>query len=157
MSKCCCFSGHRSVSIYDDRIASLIRDAVKEKLAQGYSDFLVGGALGFDMLCALVISQMKSKGEDIRLMFALPCCDYSNTWRYEDKLMMSLLLKNADMVNVISVNYDKSCMHKRNRFMVERSDACICYLEHDKGGTAYTVSYAAERGLEIINIANKLK
>ena len=30
---------------------------------------------------------------------------------------------------------------------------CVCYLNRESGGTAYTVRYAGKKGLEIINLA----
>ena len=43
-------------------------------------------------------------------------------------------------------------MHKRNRHLVDNSSVCVCYLNRESGGTAYTVRYAKEKGLEIVNI-----
>lgn len=49
--------------------------------------------------------------------------------------------------------YTKGCMHKRNRHLVDNSSVCVCYLNRESGGTAYTVNYAKKNGLEIINLA----
>jgi len=46
-------------------------------------------------------------------------------------------------------------MHLRNRYMVDHSCTCICYLTETTGGTAYTVKYAREKGLHIFNIAKE--
>ena len=43
-------------------------------------------------------------------------------------------------------------MHKRNRHLVDNSSVCVCYLNKENGGTAYTVDYAGKKGLEIINL-----
>ena len=59
---------------------------------------------------------------------------------------------SADFVRVLSPTYHRGCMHVRNRYMVDRSDVCICYLRTMTGGTAYTVGYAESRGLEIIRL-----
>ena len=37
--------------------------------------------------------------------------------------------------------------------MVDNSSVCVCYLNRESGGTAYTVDYARKNGLEIINLA----
>lgn len=44
-------------------------------------------------------------------------------------------------------------MHKRNRHLVDNSSRCICFLTEKTGGTFYTVNYASEHGLTIINVA----
>ena len=46
----------------------------------------------------------------------------------------------------------QGCMHKRNRHLVDNSSVCVCYLNKENGGTAYTVDYAGKKGLEIINL-----
>ena len=43
-------------------------------------------------------------------------------------------------------------MHRRYRHLVDHSGVCVCYLNRDSGGTAYTVRYAKEKGLEIVNL-----
>lgn len=55
-----------------------------------------------------------------------------------------------------SEEYTRGCMHKRNRHLVDNSSACIAYLTESKGGTAYTVDYAAKHGLTVFNIADCL-
>ena len=44
-------------------------------------------------------------------------------------------------------------MSKRNRYMVDSSGYCICYVTQKKGGSYYTMNYAKEAGLGIINLA----
>jgi len=47
-------------------------------------------------------------------------------------------------------------MQKRNRNLVDNSGVCIAYLTENRGGTFYTVNYAAKLNREIINIADIL-
>ena len=53
----------------------------------------------------------------------------------------------------VSRQYTRGCMHERNRHLVDNSSVCVCYLNRESGGTAYTVDYAKKQGLEIINLA----
>lgn len=150
--KTCCFSGHRTVSIHDDKISAELFKAIYSKINEGYSTFIVGGALGFDMLAAIILSGLKRKGTDLKIIYALPCYGYTSKWKETDRALQSVLLQSADAVVMVSTSYTRGCMQKRNRYMVEHSDACICYMLQDRGGTAYTVNYARKQGLEIINI-----
>ena len=43
----------------------------------------------------------------------------------------------------------------RDKHLVNRSAYCIAYCIYDQGGTAYTVSYALQRGLLVRNIADR--
>ena len=59
----------------------------------------------------------------------------------------------ADHVVYTAQQYTRGCMHRRNRYLVDNSGICVCYLTKERGGTAYTVNYAEKHKLEIINIA----
>ena len=61
-------------------------------------------------------------------------------------------MEAADKIVYTSENYYNGCMHKRNRHLVDNSSLCIAYLTKESGGTAYTVNYARQNGLTIINV-----
>jgi len=86
----------------------------------------------------------------------LPCHGQEERWSEKDKKIYSKILRQADKVVYVSEQYHNGCMHKRNRHMAEHSGFCICYLAKNTGGTAYTVDYAKQKGLKIINIAENL-
>lgn len=44
-------------------------------------------------------------------------------------------------------------MYMRNRYMVDNSAFCVCYLNRQKGGTMYTALYAMQEGLPLLNLA----
>ncbi|HIS50977.1 MAG TPA: DUF1273 domain-containing protein, partial [Candidatus Gallacutalibacter pullistercoris] len=48
------------------------------------------------------------------------------------------------------------CMHRRNRHLVDESGICVAYCVKPNGGTAYTVMYAKQKGLPVINLAGFL-
>ena len=60
------------------------------------------------------------------------------------------LLDEADEVIYVSEEYTDGCMKKRNRYMVERSDYCICVQIYQMGGTVQMVKYAKKKGLRVI-------
>ena len=83
----------------------------------------------------------------------LPCLTQTRGWRPEDIAEYERIKAQADKVVYTAQQYTRGCMHKRNRHLVDNSSVCVCYLNRESGGTAYTVRYARERGLEIINLA----
>ncbi len=83
----------------------------------------------------------------------LPCENQTQGWQAQDKRLYAEVLTKADEVVWISKDYYTGCMQKRNRALIERSAYCICYLNQARGGTAYTVNYAKDQGLEILNLA----
>ena len=56
------------------------------------------------------------------------------------------IIELADEVNVISPSYTKFCFHKRNEYMVDKSDlVLVVWNEEEKGGTYYTYQYAVRK------------
>ncbi|MEE1126550.1 MAG: SLOG family protein [Acutalibacteraceae bacterium] len=153
--KTCCFTGHRNIpSEITEELFCVTEKIVKNAIKCGYRYFGLGGALGFDTLSALVILKLKKYYPDIRLILVLPCLNQTQGWSKDNVELYEKISKKADKVVYTSQNYTSDCMHKRNRHLVDNSSLCICYLTENKGGTFYTVKYAREKGLAIVNIAN---
>lgn len=146
----CCFTGHRRLP--NDQLKSIIKhleEAVDALIARGVTDFISGGALGFDQLAAMLILKKREQGHRVRLILALPCKDQDRYWAEEQKEVYRHLQNEADEIIYVSESYFEGCMQKRNRYMVDRSACCVCALLHP-GGTAQTVAYARQKGLEIL-------
>ena len=152
--KTCCFTGHRDIPFLKlHSIKKRLEKAVEQSIQDGYCYFGAGGALGFDTLAANTILQLKSKYPSIKLILVLPCRSQTRGWKQSDIDEYERIKSKADKVVYTSEEYYSGCMHKRNRHLVENSNRCICYLVNQNGGTFYTVNYAKEKGLEVINIA----
>jgi len=121
---------------------------------QGKRVFLSGGALGFDTLAAREVLKLREKHPEVRLMMALPCRSQSSRWSAADQRIYRDILAAADEVRYISEEYFPGCMQKRNRFLIDRADTCLCFLTHCRGGTWNTVSYAYDRQRTIRNLAD---
>ena len=80
-----------------------------------------------------------------------PCKSQTSGWKQTDIDEYERIKAAADKVVYTSEVYYRGCMHKRNRHLMDNSSLCICYLMEDRGGTYYTVNYARENGLQIIN------
>jgi len=149
-----CFSGHRVLSQKKiEKIVKRLDEAVDQLIQQGVTDFLCGGAVGFDHICASMIITKKQQGADIRLLFALPCRNQDEKWTDRQKQLYRSLLSEADAVHYVSEEYTPDCMKKRNYYMVDNSAYCICAMTKDLSGTGQTVRYAQQQGLQVINVA----
>lgn len=122
-------------------------------IQEGVTDFISGGALGFDQIATSLVIAKKEMGANIRLIFALPCRNQDEDWTAEQKLLYRSLLFEADEIRYISEEYSLDCMKKRNYYMVENSGYCICALIKTPSGTSQTVRYAKEKGLHIMHVA----
>lgn len=148
----CFFTGHRDVP--KDRLGYIrerLEELITELYQSGVTDFVCGGAVGFDTLAAQAVERLRDK-HPISLHLILPCKDQHKYFDSEQKEEYTRLLAAADSVEVLFDSYVRGCMHARNRRMADISRYCIAFCESDSGGTAYTVRYAKKLGLEIINI-----
>lgn len=151
----CCFTGHRKLP--QNKIENIVLNLALEVdnlIAQGVTDFISGGALGFDQIAASLIIAKKEMGLKIRLIFALPCKNQDEFWDDEQKRLYHNILAEADETIYVSEEYSNGCMKKRNRYMVDHSAYCVCALLHPMSGTDQTVRYARQKGLRIVNVAN---
>ena len=109
-------------------------------------------ALGFDMICAETVLELKQK-YDIYLIGAIPCKNQDKKWSKEYKTRYRNLLKRLDGVRCINEKYaGAECMLERNRYMIDNSSLLIALFSGTDGGTKYTVDYAREKGLNIVII-----
>ena len=119
---------------------------------QGVRYFGAGGAMGFDTMAALAVLRMKIFYPQIRLILVLPCKTQTKGWDKVNKKLYNQIRRDADKVVYISRQYVPGCMQMRNRHLVDSSSVCICCLTIPESGTAYTVKYAEQQGLRVINL-----
>ena len=135
-----------------DTLARRLKDILVELINDGYIHFQTGGALGFDTLAAQTILDLKTIYPQINLILVLPCLSQTKGWSAHDKEIYDDIRNKADKVIYTSQEYTRGCMHRRNRYLVDSSSVCVCFLTHNTGGTAYTVDYAHKNNLTIINL-----
>ena len=149
----CFFSGHRVIAssllpAIGHRIESACETLFNE---HGVTDFIAGGALGFDTLAALTVLRIREQYKDIRLRLFLPCTDQAKRWNSHDKAVWKEILKSADEYKYITDgSYLPGCMQLRNRAMADAAAHGIVYCTKKSGGTFYTVNYALDKGKHII-------
>ena len=155
IAKHVCFTGHRSI---DPNIAPKLTQVLERVLTMlienGATHFYAGGALGFDTIAALAVIKLRKKYPQVKLCLILPCKTQAKMWSDLDKYIYNEILTSADSVEYVHESYTSTCMHERNRRLVDSAQLCIAYCEHNGGGTAYTVAYALKKQQELINIAD---
>ena len=147
----CCFTGHRDIlpgkeAVIQEKLNTVISKLIEE----GFTDFYNGGALGFDMLAAEAVLELKKIHPHIRLHIIVPCATQSSRWSKENVWRYEAIVSLADEVKILSPFYFNGCMQVRNRYMVDNSSVCIAYLERETGGSAGTAKYAEKQGVEVI-------
>ena len=151
--KTCCFTGHRTLSRSDIvRLTPLLDNTLRSLYRSGVTEYRAGGAIGFDTLAALRVLYLRECGLNIRLHLILPCKSQADRWPLGARQDYAFILRKADSVSYVSQEYTQTCMHARNRALVDGSDVCVAYLTKNQGGTAHTVAYAIKNGLALINL-----
>lgn len=152
----CCFSGHRNLPADDIyKIKRTLKATILSLIKDDIIYYGCGGARGFDLLAAQIILELKEIYPELRLIMVYPCRNQTRYWNEEDRKIYDNIKNKSDKCVYIANDYDDTCMAKRNRHLINNSSFCICYLNHERSGTGYTIDYAEKKGLKIINIANQ--
>ena len=153
MNNSCFFTGHRIIpSAHRDILIKQTRYAVEHLITNhNVTDFITGGARGYDTLAAIQILRLRGQYPGLRLHLYLPCRDQSQRWRSSDKEVWHRIAENADDVRYITDSkYVPGCMQLRNKAMVNDALYGVAYLTHGRSGTHQTVVYAREAGRKLI-------
>ena len=127
-----------------------LREALEYLIGRGYVNFLSGAARGFDTIAAEIVISLREVYPWVRLTVVLPCADQAARWNAEDKRRWENIVHNSDHVETLAPMYDKSCMFRRNRYLVDNADLVLAaYHKGSTGGTAMTVDYARKQGVKV--------
>lgn len=159
--KTCCFSGYRPHKFGFEfknnnpayaKLESDLMNAILKSIEEGYTTFLCGGAMGFDLLGGETVLLLKEKHPDIKLISVIAFNGQEKTFPNEWKERYNNVLKKSDYVHKVCKKYTKGCYHMRNYEMIYSSTRVITYFNGRIGGTANTISIAQREGLDVLNI-----
>lgn len=157
----CCFTGHRPMKLpwgenEEDLRCLALKKRLDEALMAAYSKgmrhFMCGMALGSDFYFCEAVLRLRSSYPDIRVEAALPCEEQAAHWKERDRRRYFSLIGQCDYETMVQRSYDKQCMQRRDRYMVDRSSMVIAVYGGQLGGTMYTLAYAMKKGLETVLI-----
>ena len=149
--KKCSFTGYRPQKMpfgfdeSDPRCVAFkaeLRKTLEELIGERYVYFLSGGSLGMDMFAAETILELQKDYPWISLEIVTPFDAQAARWAPEYRERHDRLLEQADAVTPICHEYTKSCMFRRNRYLVDKADLLLAAFDGKPGGTAMTVEYA---------------
>lgn len=155
----CCFTGHRPAKLpWGENEADSRCIALKERLAEivaaayekGMRHFICGMAMGADTYFCEAAIRLRERYPDITIEAALPCEEQAAHWKEADRRRYFSLIEQCDYETMVQRLYDRQCMQRRDRYMVDRSAMVIAVYGGILGGTMYTLSYAMKKGLETV-------
>ena len=152
-----CFTGHRNIPVNDRvKLDKLLDNVIEALFNKGVVFFGCGGAYGFDMMAEYAVLRAKERHKEIKLILVLPCKEQDKYWNDESKAMYKDILSKADKIVYTSEVFTSDCMHNRNRHLVDYSGYCIAYCTKQSGGTVFTINYARDSGVKVVNLADYL-
>ncbi len=157
------FTGHRLQKLGffgdDDPMAVELKNRIYSTTAalinDGADAFFTGMALGVDTWAAEVVLGLRRIHPEIKLTALVPCPEQDKLWNDLQKRRYREILRQCDEVVMVSERYNKGCMHKRDRELVNCCDVLVAVFDEQnvtKGGTQYTVDYARSKGRKVIII-----
>ena len=159
MDKCttCCFTGHRpdklpwGVNEGDPRCLALkarLDAALEQVYDQGARHFICGMARGADLYFAEAVLALRERRPGVTLECALPCQTQAQSWPEAEQARYRSILERCDYETLVQHHYDRFCMMRRNRYMVDHAAHILTiYNGVPQGGTAQTLLYAIRKGL----------
>ena len=152
----CAFTGHRRIDEADfSRLKQRLSETIESLALDGIEVFYCGGAVGFDALAAELVLEKRDR-LGIKLCMVLPYAHYEEGFTPDQLRRYQRIFAGADEKITVSTKSDKNAYHIRNRYMIDRAEVCIAYLNHSGSGTAYTVGYADKKGVSVINLAESI-
>lgn len=155
----CSFTGHRPEKLpwrRDERDPRCL--ALKERLAAAVEDaydkgmrhFMCGMARGADFYFCDAVLELRERRSGVTLEAVIPCEEQAARWSERERERWFSLVERCDGETMLQHHYDKGCMLRRNRYLVDHSSMLIAVYDGMLGGTMYTLSYAMKRGLETV-------
>ena len=147
------FFGHRDV--YYSKMLESRLDEIIFKLIQEHEfvAFLTGYDGEFDRIATSAVKRAKREYAqhrcDITWIMPYEKADYIKNQKYYDEFF--------DYIEVCTESekaHPKQAIQVRNRYMVDRSDLTVFWVERKTGGAYMTMKYAENKQAEMINLAN---
>ena len=137
----CTFFGHRECYGLNSQV---LRQEIQELITQGVDTFYVGNQGRFDSMVYNCLKQLRKEYPYIHTCVVLA---YLPTEKGEYDDMTDTMYPEIEC-------HPKFAIERRNRWMIEASDYCLCYINHTWGGAYKFARMAKRRGKTVINIGN---
>ena len=144
------FCGHSHFSKskeYEQKILSFL----EEKVGNQSADMYLGGYGDFDNFAYSCCRKYKETHPNISLVFVTP---YLTVEYQKNHLDYQQTRYDSILYPEIEDKPPRFAIFYRNKYMVEKADYVVAYIDHDWGGAYTTYKHAKRKGKEILNLAN---
>lgn len=147
MERTCCGFGHRIVltdveSALQEALCNLIEN-------HSATRFLTGGMGEFDERFTITVRSLRGQYPQICLCLVVP---YLTKRLNDQNVRLTALYDEIILPAELDGVNKKAAISLRNRWMVGQSDFVISAVHRDFGGAYKAVTYATQRGIQVINL-----
>lgn len=142
--KVCTFFGHSECYGLD---AAALRNAIEDLIKQGVTEFLVGNQGQFDGMVFSCLQELSENYPEISYSVALA---YLPTHKQEYDLYQGHCFYPERQ----EIGPARFAIERRNRYLIDSADFCLCYVNHAFGGAYKFARMAQRRGLTVLNLGH---
>ena len=139
----CTFFGHKNCYGLDEKT---LENAVIRLIEEGVDHFLVGNQGEFDRVVCRLLKDLKKQYSHIQYSVVLAYLPIKKQ-EYDD-------FSDTVFPEEVAIGPAKFAIERRNNWMIERSDYCLCYIDHTYGGAYKFAKKATRRKLTVINLGS---
>ena len=141
----CTFFGHSECYGLD---AAVLRSAIEELIEQGVTEFVVGNHGQFDGAVFSCLQDLSKVYPEISYSVALA---YLPTHKEDYDIYHG----HSFYPEGLEIGPAKFAIERRNRYLIDSSDICLCYVSYTFGGAYKFARMAKNRGLQVINLGSE--
>lgn len=143
------FCGHAdfvSTKEYERLFLAALKDKIKDSTAELY----LGGYGAFDRFAYTCCKKYQKENPTVSLVFVTP---YRSISYQKMRLEASEAQYDAILYPPIEDKPPKFALVYRNRYMAEKADLLIAYVNRSWGGAYQMYQYAKQKGKRVLNLA----
>lgn len=139
----CTFFGHSDCYGLDKQI---LEDSIKNLIHNGVNTFYVGNQGEFDRIVHRLLRQLKKQHPHIQYSVVLAYLPKEK--RENEDFSDTVFPEN------IEVGPARFAIERRNNWMIQDAQYCVCYINHPWGGAYKFAQKAKRRKLTVINLGD---
>ena len=145
MGKICAFFGHRLIC---GDLSEALENAIRAAIADGATEFWVGGYGNFDSMAAGCVRRLKKEYSRISLYLI-----YAYLPTKEDPMINSY--DGTIYPEGLELVPKRFAVSKRNQWIVRDCDMVIAYVDKTYGGAYAACQFAKKKGRVVVDLAEK--
>jgi len=135
------FFGHAQI-VKSSEIKKALMEILEKQVGDNTAEMLLGGYGDFDELAYTCCKEYKQTHPNVSLLYVTPyLTNASPSVKYDAIIYPEI----EDKPLKFAITY-------RNRWMVDRADAVIAFVNRKQGGAYKTFAYAKRKGKTVINL-----